>query len=141
MHKGLVCALAAIAFCAAPLVGPAMAATESVLYDFPDSGTGYPLGSLYFRGGSLYGTGSGDEKSADGQVFKLTKVGGTWKQATLLTFDGANGSTPFPAPIRGPGSVFFGTTEYGGTYNAGTVYALHRSGGKWSSRTRSRRSC
>jgi len=79
----------------AALALAAMAATETVLYSFPDSGTGYPLGTLTFKNGSLYGTGSGDEKSADGQVFKLTYSGGAWNETTLLTFDGSNGLHAF----------------------------------------------
>src|ERR1700726_753875 len=101
----------------AALALPAIAATETVLYSFPDSGTGEPLGTLHFRNGSLYGTGSGDEKSADGQVFKLTNSNGSWKETTLLTFDGSNGSTPFTGPMPGPDGGFYGTTAYGGAYN------------------------
>ncbi|HWY15378.1 MAG TPA: hypothetical protein VNX86_09620, partial [Rhizomicrobium sp.] len=101
---------------------PATAATETVLYSFPDSGTGEPLGTLHFKNGSLYGTGSGDEKSADGQAFKLTNSNGSWKETTLLTFDGSNGSTPFTGPMPGPDGVFYGTTY--GAYNGGNVYAL-----------------
>ena len=120
----------AIGFVAlAALALPAMAATETVLYSFPNSGTGEPLGTLHFKNGSLYGTGSGDEKSADGQVFKLTNSNGSWKETTLLTFDGSNGSTPFTGPMPGPDGVFYGTTY--GAYNGGNVYALSKKGGKW----------
>jgi uncharacterized repeat protein (TIGR03803 family) len=119
----------------AVLAFPVMAATESVIYSFPNAGTGYPLGTLYFRNGSLYGTGSGDEKAADGQVFKITNKNGSWKESTLLTFGGTNGSTPFTGPIRGSDGVFYGTTAYGDTYNAGNVYALSKQGGKWVSST------
>ena len=126
----------AIGFAAlAALALPAMAATETVLYSFPNSGTGYPLGTLHFKNGSLYGTGSGDEKSADGQAFKLTNKGGSWNEKTLVTFDGSNGSTPFTGPMPGPDGVFYGTTAYGDAYNGGNVYALHKSGGKWVSST------
>ncbi len=122
----------AIGFAAlAALALPAMAATETVLYSFPNSGTGYPSGNLYFRNGSLYGTGAGDEKSADGQVFKLTNKGGSWKEKTLVTFDGANGSTPFAGLIRDPNGVLYGTTWTGDAYNGGNVFALHKGGGKW----------
>lgn len=114
---------------------PAMAATESVLYSFPNSGTGYPSGTLYFRNGSLYGTGAGDEKSADGQVFKLTNKAGSWKEKTLLTFDGANGSTPFAGLLRDSNGVLYGTTWQGGAYNGGAVFALVKSGGKWAAST------
>lgn len=115
----------------AAFVLPAVAATETVLYSFTDSGTGYPNGTLYFANGSLYGTGSGDEKSADGQVFELTNRAGSWKEKTLVTFDGANGSMPFAGPIRGADGVFYGTTAYGDAFNGGNVYALSRKGGKW----------
>ena len=126
----------AIGFAAlAALAVPAMAATETVLYSFPNSGTGEPLGTLHFKNGSLYGTGSGDEKSADGQAFKLTNKGGAWKETTLLTFDGSNGSTPFTGPMPGPDGVFYGTTAYGDAYNGGNVYAVSKSGGKWVSST------
>ena len=110
---------------------PALAATESVIYSFTNSGTGYPLGSLYFKNGTFYGTGSGNEKAADGQVFKLTNSHGSWKEKTLLTFAGTNGSTPYPAPIRGKDGTFYGTNSTGDAYNGGNVYALSRKGGKW----------
>jgi len=119
----------------AALAMPAAAATETVLYSFMNSGTGEPLGTPHFKNGSLYGTGSGDEKSADGQAFKLTNKGGFWRETTLLTFDGSNGSTPFTGPIRGPDGVFYGTTAYGDAYNGGNVYALSKKGGKWVSST------
>jgi uncharacterized repeat protein (TIGR03803 family) len=119
----------------AALALPAMAATETVLYSFPNSGTGYPSGTLYLKNGSLYGTGAGDEKSADGQVFKLTNKGGSWKEKTLVTFDGANGSTPFAGLIRDSNGVLYGTTWTGDAHNGGNVFALYKSGGKWVSST------
>src|ERR1700686_4444642 len=126
----------AVGFAAlAALAVPAMAATETVLYSFPNSGTGEPLGTLHFKNGSLYGTGSGDEKSADGQAFKLTNTNGSWKETTLLTFDGANGSTPFTGPMPGADGVFYGTTALGDAYNGGNVYAVTKSGGKGGSPT------
>ena len=126
----------AIGFAAlAALALPAAAATETVLYSFPNSGTGYPSGTLYFKSGSLNGTGAGDGKAGDGQVFKLTNKGGSWKEKTLVTFDGSNGSTPFTGPIRGPDGVFYGTTWTGDAYDGGNVFALHKSGGKWVSST------
>ena len=113
----------------------AEAATETVLYSFTNSGTGYPEGDLYIRNGSLYGTGAGDGKAGDGQVFKLTKSGGSWKAKTLVTFDGANGSQPFAGLIRDSKGVLYGTTWEGGAYNGGSVFALSRSGGKWVEQT------
>ena len=135
MNRPAICRIA-IGFVALFIAArPAMAATETVIYSFPNSGTGYPLGTLTFANGSLYGTGSGDEKTADGGVFKLTNKGGIWKEKTLVTFDGANGSTPFTGPIRGPDGAFFGTTWTGDAYNGGNVYAVQKAGGKWVSTT------
>src|ERR1700674_1602512 len=112
----------AIGFVAlAALALPAMAATETVLYSFPKSGTGYPSGTLYFRNGSLDGTGAGDARTGDGQVFKLTNKDGSWKETTLATFDGANGSTPFAGLIRDSNGVLYGTTWTGDAYNGGNV--------------------
>ena len=126
----------AIGFAAlAALALPALAATETVLYSFPSSGTGYPLGTLHFKNGSLYGTGTGDGRAGVGQAFKLTNKGGSWREKTLVTFDGTNGSTPFTGPIHGPDGVFYGTTAYGDAYNGGNVYAVTRSGGRWVSST------
>src|ERR1700723_964733 len=119
----------------AALALPAMAATETVLYSFPNSGTGYPSGTLYFRNGSLYGTGAGDGKAGDGQVFKLTNKGGSWKEKALVTFHGANGSNPFAGLIRDSNGVLYGTTWTGDAYNGGNVFALYRSRGKWVSST------
>lgn len=114
---------------------PAMAATESVLYSFPDEGTGYPSGSLYIRSGSLYGTGAGNPRDGNGQVFELTNKGSSWKEKTLVTFDGVDGSMPFAGLIRDTNGVLYGTTWSGGTYNGGSVFSLVKNGGKWVEQT------
>ncbi|MGH6890028.1 MAG: choice-of-anchor tandem repeat GloVer-containing protein [Rhizomicrobium sp.] len=119
----------------AALAPAAKAAPETVLYSFSNSGTGNPEGDLYFRNGSLYGTGAGDHQTADGQVFKLINKGGSWKAKTLVTFNGANGSTPVAGLIRGSNGVLYGTTWAGGAYKGGSVFALTRSGGKWVEQT------
>lgn len=120
----------------AALTLPAVAATETVLYSFPNSGTGYPAGDLYLRNGSLYGTGLGDAMAPGrGQVFKLTNRGSSWKATTLAAFDGPNGSLPFAGLIRDPRGVLYGTTWMGGAYNGGNVFAVYKSGGKWIERT------
>src|SRR5438105_4586712 len=73
---------------------PTVAATETVLYRFPNSGTGFPEGYLYLRNGSLYGTAAGNGRAGYGQVFELTNTGRFWHAKTLATFDSANGSWP-----------------------------------------------
>jgi len=48
---------------------------------------------------------------------------------TLLNFDGANGDTPYNAPlIQGTDGNFYGTASGGGTYDQGTVFKMTPAG-------------
>lgn len=114
---------------------PAAAATETVLYSFPGLGTGYPSGDVFVGKSSLYGTGAGDPRYGNGQVFKLTSSGGSWKEKTLVTFDGADGSSPSAGLVRDANGVLYGTTWTGDAYNGGNVFALQKVGGKWGNST------
>jgi hypothetical protein len=129
--------------------------TEKVLYAFGDSASKdgeNPAASLVFdAAGNLYGTtmyggaympagdGSG---SAGGTVFELSPgSGGTWTEKVLHSFgattaDGANPSAPVIFDSKGN---LYGTTGYGGPYEAqyndggGTVFELSPgNGGSWS---------
>ena len=119
----------------AALALPAAAATETVLYSFTNANGGYPTDRLDIMKGSLFGTGSGNEQTASGQVFKLTNSGGSWKEKTLLAFDGTDGGTPFAGLIHDSNGVLYGTTWTGDAYNGGNVFTLVKSGGKWVSST------
>jgi uncharacterized repeat protein (TIGR03803 family) len=110
--------------------------TESVLYSFfglADGGN--PIGSLIWdSAGSLYGTttyggysNSGGCNGGCGVVFKLTPgSGGNWSQSVLYSFRGyqGDGSNPSAALVFDSGGNLYGTTQYGGPSNSGTVFKL-----------------
>ncbi|MFY9644556.1 MAG: choice-of-anchor tandem repeat GloVer-containing protein [Terriglobales bacterium] len=121
---------------------PAQGQTEIVLYNFTGGADGmYPTSNLVADGsGNFYGTtvvgGScpGWNGYGCGVVFEISPNGnGTWKETVLHTFaappDGAN---PFCAPlIFDSGGNLYGTTEFGGDYNAGSVFELSPVGESW----------
>jgi len=85
--------------------------------------------------GVLYGTTSNGNfrGSGYGNVFKLSQSGGVWKEKVLYNFTGGtDGGTPNAALHWNGAGGLYGTTEFGGTFNNGTVYQLTESGGAWS---------
>jgi uncharacterized repeat protein (TIGR03803 family) len=61
-----------------------------------------------------------------GQVFKMTPAG---KVTFVYTFTGGNdGGNPVAPPIEASNGMFYGTTQYGGIDNLGTVYQITESG-------------
>ncbi|MGA8535179.1 MAG: choice-of-anchor tandem repeat GloVer-containing protein [Candidatus Tumulicola sp.] len=108
--------------------------------------TGYtPLGSPGGRRG-LFGTSAlmfgsapagGNAHCAAGKgkgcgvIYELTpKVGSSiaYTENVLVTFTGTNGAVPYASLNSDPSNDLYGTTYYGGRYEAGTVFVLHPSG-------------
>jgi uncharacterized repeat protein (TIGR03803 family) len=82
-----------------------------------------PYGTLIADAdGNLYGTTFAGGAFTFGTVFRV--AAGTHALETLATFDGANGASPFGGLIAEADGSFYGTTNYGGTYNCGTVFKL-----------------
>jgi uncharacterized repeat protein (TIGR03803 family) len=114
--------------------------TERVLHHFGAQAKGaYPDGaSLTFdAAGNLYGvTTQGSEHNA-GVVFELVKPTGgghQWTETVLHHFyGGKNGGTPYGTLIFGSDGNLYGTTGFGGTSGAGTVFKLTpgNPGSKW----------
>jgi len=124
--------------------------TETVLYSFPIAKQGFlPQGNLVFDGaGNLYGaTEFGGTKGTTcdliyggqcGVVFELSPPktkGGKWTQHVLHNFgggtDGANPNGGFVFDSKG---AVYGTTQFGGAFGNGTVFALepaNRRGTAW----------
>jgi uncharacterized repeat protein (TIGR03803 family) len=78
--------------------------------------------------GDLYGTtalgGAKNSKCLEnecGTVFKITTSG---TLTTLHSFEYMDGATPEAALVQDTNGDFYGTTEFGGTHNAGTVFRL-----------------
>jgi uncharacterized repeat protein (TIGR03803 family) len=93
---------------------------ENLLVQFPDSGSeSAPTANLIFDArGNLYSTTAG----YGGSVFELSPIsGGGWNFQTLYTF-GSGG--PQAGLIFGPNGYLYGSAVFGGTANAGFVFAI-----------------
>ena len=100
------------------------------LYDFNCATAGcYPAdyGQLVQGAdGNLYGTGSGGiTLSGLGTVFMVTPSG---SYNTLWQFDGVSGSVPYASLTLASDGNFYGTTEFGGTSNCGTLFRVTSGG-------------
>lgn len=83
------------------------------------------LGGLVSDGTYLYGMGSNGSANGSGGIFRI-KPGGSG-YATLLDFDGTNGSNP-QGTLLYDGSRLYGTTSGGGAPNKGVVFSLKPDG-------------
>ena len=106
--------------------------TESVLHSFMGGKDGAsPYAGLTFdAAGNLYGTtaagsSAGCGGSGCGTVFRLTPVGGGWKENVLHRFGGGkDGANPYAALIFDAAGSLYGTTVNGGDYGYGFAYKL-----------------
>jgi uncharacterized repeat protein (TIGR03803 family) len=108
------------------------AGVQTVLYSFTGGTDGaYPAGSLIRdAAGNLYGaTGTGGILSCNsgtgcGTIFKIDSRG---TETVLFSFTGGNGGQfPMGGLVRDSAGNFYGTTDSGGTSNAGTVFRLDK---------------
>jgi uncharacterized repeat protein (TIGR03803 family) len=111
---------------------------ETILHGFQGGSDGSaPEGALIFdQAGDLYGTtlfggGSSCGGVGCGTVFELSPSGGAWNETILHAFNRSDGQNPWAAVEFGADGNLYGTTEYGGDYNIGTVFQLSSSGGGW----------
>jgi uncharacterized repeat protein (TIGR03803 family) len=127
----------------AVLTTGAGAQSEKVIHSFINFGGAdgnFPLAGLVSDAkGNLYGTasqgGSGTCYGC-GIVFELSPgSGGTWTESILYTFEGppgGDGSYPASALVFDGKGNLYGTTQFGGTSSAGTIFELTPgSGGTW----------
>lgn len=121
--------------------------TETTLYSFTgQNGDGWwpgaglvlgPSGALY--GTTVYGGNTTTCFAGCGTVFELAPpaaAGGSWTESILYTFTGQSEDGPLPdAPLAiGKDGSLYGTTDYGGSSNFGTVFELvppAAAGGAW----------
>jgi uncharacterized repeat protein (TIGR03803 family) len=106
-----------------------MSGNETVLYSFTGGADGgYPVGGLIRDSkGNFYGTTNGGGASGAGVVFKLDTSG---NETLLYAFTGgADGAYPLWVVLaRDSVGNLYGTTENGGTSNAGVVFKVDTSG-------------
>jgi uncharacterized repeat protein (TIGR03803 family) len=112
----------------------------SALYDFPSADDGIQsVANLVADGeGNLYGTNPNGGTYNRGTVFRLLPTSsGQWQSTTIYNFGGVNGdgTTPMAGLIIDASGVLYGTTEFGGTSEGGTVFQLTPSTvGNWNER-------
>lgn len=135
---------------APPGLAPGGVWTETVLYRFTGGEDGaYPVGvvvganrAVYVTAsrGGLFGEQCPDQRGC-GTIYELKppQTGGSWTGKAIYRFTGHqdDGSGPDAALARASTGVLFGTTQYGGTSNSGTVFSLSPppvAGGAWTER-------
>ena len=112
-------------------------AQETVLYNFDCSDVGCePASNLIFdAAGNLYGTSPYGGNFHNGVVFELSpQTSGGWGLAVLHSFNNATGDGYLPQGglVSDAAGNLYGTTQYGGVRNGGTVFELTPSaGGGW----------
>lgn len=111
---------------------------DRVLYSFTGQGGGEDpyAGLLMPSQRKLYGTTIEGGSNGEGAAFELVLAHHRWAEHDLHVFGGAgDGSTPYGGLVADARGDLFGTTLFGGTNNAGTVYELSPArGGKWKER-------
>jgi uncharacterized repeat protein (TIGR03803 family) len=96
------------------------------LAKIPDGGT--PVGRLLLASdGKLYGTtfsgGNANGLENQGTIFSITTSGGYTLLYTFGTVTAtADGAHPYAGLIQGKDGAFYGTTQFGGNSNSGTVF-------------------
>lgn len=108
------------------------APTYTRLFDFNGAGTGSnPYGQLALDGaGNLYGTTMDGGSAGLGTVFKLSVGGGAPVYTKLMDFTGgAQGRTPYAGVSLDAAGNLYGTTQYGGAGDVGTVWRIAQAGG------------
>ena len=105
------------------------ASTPTTLVSFNDADGEFPEGSLIADShGNLFGTTFSGGAKGDGTVFEIAKTAGGYAAtpATLVSFNGADGQTPFASLIADANGDLFGTTDSGGANGAGTVFEIFK---------------
>jgi uncharacterized repeat protein (TIGR03803 family) len=105
---------------------------ETTIWEFtPAIGSAGPNGVIV-HGDVLYGTTLEGGASSVGNVFQLTPAVGPWTYTDIYDFTGGrDGGNPFAGVTADP-SHLYGTTNWGGRFELGTVFRLtHEGNGTW----------
>jgi uncharacterized repeat protein (TIGR03803 family) len=111
------------------------ASAPTTLASFTGADGANPNGSLIAdAAGDLFGTTSIGGALNLGTVFEIAKTKGGYASAptTLVSFTGADGSSPLSTLIADAAGDLFGTTSAGGANNDGTVFEIAKTKGGYS---------
>jgi uncharacterized repeat protein (TIGR03803 family) len=111
----------------AVFIPSAHAQTFGVIHTFANGPDGYsPLAGLTLKGGNLYGTTSaGPLDFGYGTVYQIRHVGSNWITENVYLFKShGDGAIPVAPVVFGPDGRLYGTTQYGGVNDQGTVFRL-----------------
>ena len=89
---------------------------------------------VFDKAGNLYGTTYEGGTANVGTVFELVHSGSTWTEKILHSFlgtAGKDGAYPQAGLSFDSAGNLYGTTEYGGKNDEGTVFQMTQSKGKW----------
>jgi uncharacterized repeat protein (TIGR03803 family) len=99
------------------------------LYTLGSSGGRYPVGDLSLdSSGMLYGTTSTDATNGAGTVFAANTNGSGYRIVHQFSSAANDGKAPMAGLYTGSGGLLYGTTEYGGSNNLGTVFVVNENG-------------
>lgn len=108
--------------------------TENLLYSFSGGDGESPNGGVIFDNkGNLFGTTYYGGSNGAGNIYELTYAVGTgWTEHVLHDFQNTgDGGGPAGELVFDSAGNLYGTTNYGGNGNAGTVFELSPSGDSW----------
>jgi uncharacterized repeat protein (TIGR03803 family) len=108
--------------------------TEKILHNFGKGKDGrHPQAGLIFdTAGNLYGTTGRGGAYSYGTVFELVPANGGWTEKVVYSFGNFNyGRRPWGSLIFDADGNLYGTTQYGGVNDFGTVFELIPSNGGW----------
>jgi uncharacterized repeat protein (TIGR03803 family) len=106
----------------------------TVIYTFSGAGGGTdgaaPEGRLLLlNDGYLYGTTTGGGTLGDGTVFKVVAAGpNVGNLTTLYNFSGPDGAAPQAGLTQAADGKLYGTTAFGGSNSAGTIFRITTDG-------------
>jgi uncharacterized repeat protein (TIGR03803 family) len=117
-----------------PYVDGSYASTPIVLVSFNGSDGFTPqAGLIVDPAGDLFGTTTGGGTRGDGIAFEIPDIHGVYANTptTLASFTFSNGDAPRAGLLADAAGDLFGTTEFGGTSDDGTVFEITKTGGTY----------